>query len=111
MYPEYYRKTSDRIKGSNQETPEPFCIGYISGIFSECKEKILRQDQIHLHVTKLYRPENTHKDANAVHQLDLNLLYWSSEGDKNYWHQLLLFFFQSLSLLLNQTLFLCSYSN
>ena len=31
MYPEKYRKT-DTIKGSNQDTPDPFCIGYIVAI-------------------------------------------------------------------------------
>lgn len=30
-YPEKYRKT-DLIKGSNNDTPEPFCIGYVVGI-------------------------------------------------------------------------------
>lgn len=30
-YPEKYRKT-DNIKGSNNDTPDPFCIGYVVGV-------------------------------------------------------------------------------
>ena len=31
LYPEKYRKT-ETIKGSNNDTPDPFCIGYVIGI-------------------------------------------------------------------------------
>ncbi len=80
LYPEYYRKSSDHIKGSNEETPDPFCIGHISGIFSHSKEKHMSASEIFLRVNKFYRPENTHKGFSAAHQLDLNMLYWSDEG-------------------------------
>lgn len=33
LYPEYYRKSSDYIKGSNLDAPEPFRIGRIKEIF------------------------------------------------------------------------------
>ena len=38
-YPEKYRKT-DLIKGSNNDTPDPFCIGYVSSI---CFKGIVRK--------------------------------------------------------------------
>lgn len=73
LYPEYYRKTSDAIKGSNSDTPEPFCIGLIE----EIREAPL--NEIKIKVRKLYRPENTHKGVFLAYQQDLNLLYWSEE--------------------------------
>lgn len=33
LYPEYYRKSSDYIKGSNLDAPDPFRIGRIKEIF------------------------------------------------------------------------------
>lgn len=83
MYPEFHRKYSDYVKGSNEETPEPFCIGYITSIFTRSKDKsvLLCASDIFLRVTKLYRPENTHKGISAAYQLDLNMLYWSDEGN------------------------------
>lgn len=33
LYPEYYRKSSDYIKGSNLDAPEPFRVGRIKEIF------------------------------------------------------------------------------
>lgn len=80
VYPEFYRKTSDNIKGSNEETANPFCIGYITEVFSNVKDKAkLTTDDIKLKVQKLYRPENTHKGTTLSQQLDLNLVYWSEE--------------------------------
>lgn len=35
LYPEYYRKSSDHIKGSNEMTPEPFRIARILYITSK----------------------------------------------------------------------------
>lgn len=75
LYPEHYRKTSDNIKGSNSETPEPFCIGLIEEIRESSASKELK-----IKVRKFYRPENTHKGSLLTYQHDLNLLYWSDEG-------------------------------
>lgn len=79
MYPEYYRKTSDHIKGSNQSTPPPFCIGYISAILTRSHDKLIASKDICLKVNKMYRPENTHKGPSLIQQADLNMIYWSDE--------------------------------
>lgn len=34
-------------------------------------------------VAKFYRPENTHRGIGASFQADLNLIYWSEEGELN----------------------------
>lgn len=34
-------------------------------------------------IAKFYRPENTHRGIGASFQADLNLLYWSEEGELN----------------------------
>ena len=74
MYPEFYRKSSDHVKGSNEETCEPYCIGYISSILKK------KSGEVTLNVNKMYRPENTHRGQTYGQQLDLNLLLWSDEG-------------------------------
>lgn len=74
LYPEHYRKTSDNVKGSNSETPEPFCIGLIEDI------KESASNELKIKVRKFYRPENTHKGFLLAYQQDLNQLYWSEEG-------------------------------
>lgn len=80
VYPEFYRKTSDNIKGSNNETEDPFCIGYILEVFTNIKDKSkMTISDIKLKVQKLYRPENTHKGNTLSQQLDLNVVYWSEE--------------------------------
>lgn len=33
LYPEYYRKSSDYIKGSNLDAPQPFRVGRVKEIF------------------------------------------------------------------------------
>ncbi|KAK9745054.1 Cytosine specific DNA methyltransferase replication foci domain [Popillia japonica] len=73
LYPEYYRKTSDLVKGSNMDTPEPFCIGLIEEIVEGSTK------DIKIKVRKFYRPENTHKGVFSAYQQDLNFLYWSEE--------------------------------
>lgn len=73
MYPEFYRKSSDHVKGSNEETCEPYCIGYISSILKK------KSGEVTLNVNKMYRPENTHRGQTYGQQLDLNLLLWSDE--------------------------------
>ncbi|XP_017883668.1 DNA (cytosine-5)-methyltransferase PliMCI-like [Ceratina calcarata] len=79
LYPEYYRKRSDYVKGSNFELLDPFCIGCISEIYATTNKKEPSLDDIYIKVNKLYRPENTHKGATLVKQEDLNKLYWSDE--------------------------------
>lgn len=74
MYPEYYRKSSEHVKGSNEETCDPYCIGFISAVFKKSSGEIM------LRVHKMYRPENSHRGHSYGQQLDLNLLFWSDEG-------------------------------
>ncbi|XP_076375509.1 DNA methyltransferase 1a isoform X2 [Megalopta genalis] len=85
MYPEFYRKSSDHIKGSNYDTPEPFCIGYINMIYAITNDVIVSPSDINIKVNKLYRPENTHKDPTSVEQLDVNMVYWSDEGPNRFY--------------------------
>ncbi|XP_044540853.1 DNA (cytosine-5)-methyltransferase 1-like [Gracilinanus agilis] len=76
QYPEYYRKHSDYIRGSNQDAPEPYRIGRIKEIFCD---KESNGEDIKLRINKFYRPENTHKCTINKHFEDINLLYWSDE--------------------------------
>nr|XP_034189663.1 DNA (cytosine-5)-methyltransferase PliMCI-like [Osmia lignaria] len=79
MYPEYYRKSSDHVKGSNYDTPEPFHIGYINAIYAKTNSKLVAASDIWIKINKMYRPENTHKGLSLMQQVDLNMLYWSDE--------------------------------
>ncbi|XP_076753766.1 DNA methyltransferase 1a isoform X1 [Xylocopa sonorina] len=79
MYPEFYRKSSDHIKGSNFDTPDPFCIGYINKIYASTNDMLVSPSDIYIKVNKLYRPENTHRDHTLMEQADLNMVYWSDE--------------------------------
>lgn len=72
LYPEYYRKNADSVKGSNLETPEPFHLGLIEEIIDSSSE-------LQVKVRKLYRPENTHLGMTKSYHYDLNMLYWSEE--------------------------------
>ncbi|KAM9095470.1 DNA (cytosine-5)-methyltransferase 1-like [Sarcophilus harrisii] len=76
QYPEYYRKHSDYVKGSNQDAPQPYRIGQIKEIFCE---KESNGAVIKLRINKFYRPENTHKSSTKKYIEDINLLYWSYE--------------------------------
>ncbi|CAK1554784.1 unnamed protein product [Leptosia nina] len=71
-YPEYYRKNSKNIRGSNFDTAEPFCVGYIEDVTIGPGPK-----QIFLKVRILYRPENT--NCRFPQCEDLNLVYWSDD--------------------------------
>lgn len=70
LYPEHYRKRWDN---SEMEMLQPFCIGII--------EEIQENPKLSIKVRKFYRPENTHKGVILWYQQDLNLLYWSDEGN------------------------------
>ncbi|XP_076247833.1 DNA methyltransferase 1a isoform X2 [Calliopsis andreniformis] len=78
MFPEFYRKSSDHVKGSNFDTPDPFCIGYINTIYSSTNELLVAPSDINIKVNKLYRPENTHRNV-TLERADLNMVYWSDE--------------------------------
>ncbi|XP_049797488.1 DNA (cytosine-5)-methyltransferase 1-like [Schistocerca nitens] len=77
IYTEFYRKMEDGIKGSNEDTPEPFCIGLITCIFVENSENCAKD--IKLRVKMFYRPENVMNEIEDVLKADLNKLYWSDD--------------------------------
>uniref|UniRef100_S4RAY1 DNA (cytosine-5-)-methyltransferase 1 n=1 Tax=Petromyzon marinus TaxID=7757 RepID=S4RAY1_PETMA len=53
VHPEYYRKSSDYIKGSNLDAPEPYRVGRISQIF--CNKRNNRETDIKFKINKFYR--------------------------------------------------------
>ena len=107
-YPEKYRKTKNII-GSNFDTPDPFCIGYIVAIhyygiiskflfFSKIYHKIvsfiiaslhiffflvidrnMKAKDVAVKVKRVYRPADIHSGSDYSMQLDYNLVYWSDE--------------------------------
>lgn len=83
LFPEYYRITSDRIKGSNDDTSEPFRVARIIALRTSSSGasagKAVVPDAVTAVVRKFYRPENTHRGREASFQAPLNLLYWSEE--------------------------------
>ena len=82
-YPEYYRKFNvvekQHISGSLSAANDPFQVGYIKEIYSNSKNP--KPEDIKLRIHKYYRPENTHKGVASGYQANLNLLYWSDEGN------------------------------
>ncbi|KAJ8934705.1 hypothetical protein NQ318_008503 [Aromia moschata] len=72
LYPEFYRKKADNIKGSNLDTPDPFVIGLIEEIRKE-------HNDIKMKVRIFYRPENTISSIFLAHVKDLNLVYYTEE--------------------------------
>lgn len=77
MYPEYYRKSDNYLRGSNVDTGEPFCVGYIAAVTSASDGPLIVPQDIYLKVHILYRPENT-TNRFPQHE-DLNLVYWSDD--------------------------------
>ncbi|XP_058795195.1 DNA (cytosine-5)-methyltransferase 1-like [Phymastichus coffea] len=71
-YSEVYRKAKDEDSKPNHDVPAPFDIGYITQIF-------MSGDKLYLKVTKLYRPENTHKGTYLSKNADINVLFWSDQ--------------------------------
>lgn len=56
LYPEYYRKSSDYIKGSNQDAPEPFRIGRIKEILCQRRSNGKADaSEVKLRLYKFYR--------------------------------------------------------
>ena len=55
LFPEYYRKSSDYIKGSNLDAPKPFRIGRIKEIFCHRRNGKPDMSEVKLRIYKLYR--------------------------------------------------------
>lgn len=57
LYPEYYRKSSDYIKGSNLDAPDPFRIGRIKEIFRHKRSSGKAENalEVKLRLYKFYR--------------------------------------------------------
>lgn len=77
IYPEYYRKSDNNLRGSNIDTGEPFCVGYIAAITARGDSPLINPQDIFLNVNVLYRPENT--TSRFPQHEDLNVVYWSDE--------------------------------
>ena len=55
-YPEYYRKSSDYIKGSNQDAPQAFRVGRIKEIFcTRRSNNKSNSSEVKLRLYKFYR--------------------------------------------------------
>jgi DNA (cytosine-5)-methyltransferase 1 len=80
-YPELYRKISDNVKNVNFDISEPFDIGYITSIYSTTESKLLASINLYITVKKLFRPENTHASELLTRKSDINILFWSDEGN------------------------------
>lgn len=77
MFPEYYRKSDNNLRGSNIDTGEPFCVAYIAAVTAIGDGPLIVPQDIYLKVNVLYRPENT-KNRFPQHE-DVNVVYWSDE--------------------------------
>ena len=71
-FPEYYRKKGT-IKGSNNDTPDPFDIVLVKEFKNDLGE-------MKMWVQIFYRPENTHKGYKFAESKYLNELYYSDCG-------------------------------
>lgn len=61
LYPEYYRKSSDYIKGSNLDAPDPFRVGRIKEIFCHRRSNGKPDaSEVKLRLYKFYRYEPQH---------------------------------------------------
>lgn len=49
-YPEYYRKTSEYVKGSNDDVPAPFEIGEFMVAVAACKRTHTQHTHIFTHM-------------------------------------------------------------
>ncbi|CAF4881707.1 unnamed protein product [Pieris macdunnoughi] len=77
IYPEYYRKSDNNLRGSNIDTNEPFCIGHVVAVTAAGEGPLVAPQDIYVKVNVLYRPENT--NSKYPQHEDLNLVYWSEE--------------------------------
>lgn len=79
LYPEYYRKVAENVKGSNSDTPDTFVIARIEEI--KYKEK----EDTKLKVRIFYRPQHVKGSIHSIYEKDLNLVYWSEKGKRLKW--------------------------
>ncbi|PZC79547.1 hypothetical protein B5X24_HaOG216212 [Helicoverpa armigera] len=77
VYPEYYRKSDNNLRGSNIDTGEPFCVGYVAAVTAVGEGPLIVPQDIYLKVNVLYRPENT--TSRFPQHEDVNVVYWSEE--------------------------------
>lgn len=77
VYTEYYRKRDLSLRGSNSDTVEPYCIGFIEAVLARGESPIVSPQDIFLKVRVMYRSENTPKTD--PFKDNLNMLYWSNE--------------------------------
>lgn len=77
IYPEYYRKNDSNTRGSNIDTGEPFCVGYIAAVTAASEGPLVVPQDIYLKVNVLLRPENT--SSKFPQHEDTNVLYWTNE--------------------------------
>ncbi|XP_025419403.1 DNA (cytosine-5)-methyltransferase 1-like [Sipha flava] len=74
-YPEYYRKKLEySMRGSNENTPNPFEIAEIIAVY------VVEGDEsnVKLLVQRMYRAEQIPLENNK-NNIDMNMLYWSEE--------------------------------
>jgi DNA (cytosine-5)-methyltransferase 1 len=75
LFTEYYRHKG-HVKGSNEQTPDPFRIGFIERIAQKN-----RTGELAICVRKMYRPENTaqgEKEKLTLHS-NINEVFWSDD--------------------------------
>ncbi|KAI8436671.1 hypothetical protein MSG28_010159 [Choristoneura fumiferana] len=77
IYPEYYRKSDNNLRGSNVDTGEPFCVGLVEAVLARGGGPLVAPQDILLRARALPRPENTRRPD--PHTADLNLVYWTDE--------------------------------
>ncbi|XP_044758419.1 DNA (cytosine-5)-methyltransferase 1-like isoform X2 [Coccinella septempunctata] len=73
LYPEYYRKVAENVKGSNVDTPETFIIARIEEI------KHMEKEDTKLRVRIFYRPQHVKCSVNLIYEKDLNYVYWTEK--------------------------------
>ena len=73
LFPEYYRHNGN-VKGSNEQTPDPFRIVVIESIMKKISGLVIC-------VRKMYRPENTPmgESQRLAYYSDINEVFWSED--------------------------------
>ncbi|XP_048478482.1 DNA (cytosine-5)-methyltransferase PliMCI [Plutella xylostella] len=77
VYPEYYRKSDNNLRGSNVDTGEPFCVGLVVAATARGAGPLVVPQDIYLRVRVMCRPEHT--ASRFPQHEDLNLVYWSDD--------------------------------
>lgn len=77
IFTEYYRRSGNKIRGSNIGTGRPFCVGYIVAVTAVDHGYLVGPQHIYLRVKIMYRPENTKQKF--PHREDQNVVYWSDD--------------------------------